>query len=40
MDELTLLDLARKDWWWPAFVVSVFGRLRDGFAVGARGVPY
>jgi hypothetical protein len=23
MDELTLLDLARKDWWWPAFVVSV-----------------
>jgi hypothetical protein len=23
MDELTLSDLARKDWWWLAFVVSV-----------------
>jgi hypothetical protein len=23
MDEFTLSDLARKDWWWLAFVVSV-----------------
>jgi hypothetical protein len=23
MDELTLSGLARKDWWWLAFVVSI-----------------